>query len=314
MSENISSVTQTETNYNISPYILEYINQISVNYSSYPVIENKKDWCLVRVKTYKNVSGTFTPLTNSVYLGVNGYTDVSQGLNYMDDSYSNLTLLGYSNNSNYKIQYFDKIPYYNFLFISSPSINYSIKYYLNDGTLLHNDTFMPATTSDYYNYRLPLAYYDSDYCEIENDDDGILYRVYTEKLDECKYTPINVSYVNRFGGWQQLTFFKAHSNKVNVKGSKYNLLQSNVNYNPLIGQSKAFNINGTSSITCNTGWVYENYNKFIQELMLSDTILVDNVPATIKTQSLTYKTQLKDKNINFEIDFEFSNNIVNDVI
>jgi hypothetical protein len=314
MSENIASVTQTETNYNISPYILEYINQINVNYSATPVIESNTDWCLVRVKTYKNVAGTYTLLTNVVYIGVNGYTEVSQGLNYMNDDYANLSLLGYDNNSNYKIQYYNLIPYYNFILKSALGINFSIKYYLNNGTLLNSNTFRTATSANYYNYRLPLAYNNSDYCEIENDDDGVLYRVYTEKLDECKYTPVNVSYVNRFGGWQQLTFFKAHSNKINVKGSKYSLLQSNVNYNPLIGQSKAFNINGTWSITCNTGWVYENYNKFIQELMLSDTILVDNIPATIKTQSLTYKTQLKDKNINFEIDFEFSNNLINDVI
>jgi hypothetical protein len=198
--------------------------------------------------------------------------------------------------------------------ISSPSINFSIKYYSQNGTLLNSNTFRTATTADYYNYRLPLAYNNSAYCQIENDDDGVLYLVYTEKLSECKYTPVNVSYVNRFGGWQQLTFFKAKRNSISVKGSKYNLLQANVNYNPLIGQTKSFNINGNSSIILNTGWTYESYNKFIQELMLSDTILIDNVPATIKTQSLTYKTKLRDKNINFEIEFEYSNNLINDLI
>lgn len=314
MSENIASVTQTETNYNISPFILEYINQISVNYSTTPVVESNSNWCLVRVKRYKKTSGgTFSLIDNLVYIGVNGYTEASQGMNYNISGSNDFCFLGYGYNSHI-IQYHTRIPYYNVVIKSAVSNNYTIKYYLNDGTLLNDITFLSPSTIDYYNFRLPLAYNNSDYCEINSSNDDVIFRVLTEKIEECKYTPVNVSYVNRFGGWQQLTFFKAKKNSVNIKGSKYNLMQSNVNFNPLIGQTKSFNINGNSSIVCNTGWTYESYNKFIQELMISDTILVDNVPAIIKTQSLTYKTKLKDRNINFEIEFEFSNNLLNDIV
>ena len=48
--------------------------------------------------------------------------------------------------------------------------------------------------------------------------------------------------------------------------------------------------------------------------MLSDTILINNKPAIIKTQSLQYKTDLLDKNINFTLEFEYSNNLLNNVI
>lgn len=314
MSENIASVTQTETNYNISPFILEYINQINVSYSTSPVVENNKDWCIVRVKRYKKDSvGAYTLIDNLIYLGVNGYTEGNQRLNYNIAGANDFRVLGYGYNDNI-IQYYNKIPYYNLLIKSAASNNYTIKYYSNDGSLLNSNTFLSPTTIDYYNYRIPLAYNNSEYCEFSNLSDDVFFRVLTEKLEECKYTPVNVSYVNRFGGWQQLTFFKAQRNSVSVKGSKYNLLQSNIDYNPLIGQTKSFNINGNKSIVLNSGWVYESYNKFIQELMLSDTILLDNIPATIKTQSLTYKTKLKDRNINFEVEFEFSNNLLNDVI
>ena len=34
MSENIASVTQTETNYNIAPFILEYIDKFYLEYST----------------------------------------------------------------------------------------------------------------------------------------------------------------------------------------------------------------------------------------------------------------------------------------
>lgn len=314
MSENIASVTQTETNYNISPFILEYINQISPTYVTTPAIESNNDWCLVRVKRYKKTSGgTFSLLDNLVYIGVNGYTEASQGMNYNISGSNDFVLLGYPFATN-KIQYYNTIPYYNLLIKSVASNNYTIRYFDINGILLSTNVFFTPTTSDYFNYKIPLAVTGSSYCRIDSTNDDDIYTIFAEKIEECKYTPVNVSYINRFGGWQQLTFFKAKKNSVNVKGSKYSLMQSNVNFNPLIGQTKPFNINGTSSITCNTGWTYESYNKFIQELMMSDTILVDNVPAIIKTQSLTYKTKLKDRNINFEIEFEFSNNLLNDIV
>ena len=314
MSENIASATQTETNYNISPYILEYINQISVNYSASFVIEQNTDWCFARVKRYKNVSGTFTLLNNILYVGVNGYTEVNQGLNYDIAQGQDFFLLGNSSNNTYKIQYSSLIPYYNFLCVSSLYNDYRITYYSAAGAVLSTSTFLSGTTANYFNYRLPLAYGTSAYCQIEDDISGTLYTIYTEKLEECKYTPVVCSYVNKLGGWQQLTMFKAQTNKVDIQGSKYNLMPSNINYNVYQGQNKSFNINGKQTITCNTGWVYENYNNFITELMLSDTILIDNKPAIIKTQSLQYKTDLLDKNINFTLEFEYSNNLLNNVI
>ena len=312
MSENIASATQTETNYNISPYILEYINQIYVNYSSTPIVEANNDWCFVRVKRYKNVSGTYTLLSNTLYIGINAYTDIIDGFNTDIADGQDYILLG--SNIGYKLQYYNRVPFYNFLCTRATGIDYLIKYYTAAGSLISSTTFLSGGSTAYYNYRLPLAYNNSAYCEIENTDDGVLYRVYTEAIEECKYTPVICTYVNKLGGWQQLTFFKAQTNKINIQGSKYDLMQTDINYNPFIGQSKSFNINGKQSITCNTGWVYENYNDFIRELMLSDTILIDDKPVIIKSQSLTYKTNLLDKNINFTIDFEYSNSLLNNII
>jgi len=314
MSENIASVTQTETNYNISPYVLEYINQVSPTYVTTPAIENNTDWCLVRVKRYKKTTaGTFSLIDNLVYFGINAYTEIINGLNYNISGTNDFVLLGYPFVTN-KIQYYNTVPYYNLLIKSVASNNYTIRYFDLNGSLLSTNVFFSPTTTDYFNYKIPLAVSGSSYCRIETTNDDDIYTIYTEKIEECKYTPVNVSYVNKFGGWQQITFFKAQTNSINVKGSEYNLMQLNLNYNYKAGQKKSFNINGNKTIKLNTGWVYENYNKFIQELMLSDTILVDSNPAIIKTQSLTYKTDLKDKNINFEIDFEYSNKLINDIV
>jgi hypothetical protein len=311
MSENIASITQTETNYNISPYILEYINQISATLVTTPAVELNTDWCNVRVKRYKNVSGTFTLLNNLLYVGINAYTDISNGYNYDIADGESFALLGYQT---YKIQYHNVIPYYNFICERGAGLTYKVSYYSSTSTLISSNTFLTSGTAEIYNFKIPLAFNNSVYMIIDDGTNDIVL-LNTEKLEECKYTPVNVNFVNQLGGWQQITFFKAQTNTINVKGSEYNLMQSNVNYNPLIGQKKSFNINGTQTIKLNTGWVYETYNYLIQELLMSETVLLNNnIPVTLKTQSLTYKTNILDKNINFEIEFEYSNSILNNLV
>jgi len=74
----------------------------------------------------------------------------------------------------------------------------------------------------------------------------------------------------------------------------------------LQGQKQRFNFQGKQKIKCNTGWVDENYSELIQDLLLSQVVLLDNKPAIVKSQSFDIKTNLKDKNINYEIEFEYN--------
>jgi hypothetical protein len=137
---------------------------------------------------------------------------------------------------------------------------------------------------------------------------------FTYPIDECKYTPVECSFVNRFGGWQTITFFKAQTNSISVKGTDYKLTQQSISYNPLIGQTKTMNINGTQTIKLNTGWVDENYSELITDLLLSETILLDQKPVNVKTQSSELKTDLRNKNINYEVEFEYSYNLINNAL
>ena len=60
--------------------------------------------------------------------------------------------------------------------------------------------------------------------------------------------------------------------------------------------------------------VDENYSELIQDLLLSEVVILDYKPAIVKSQSFDIKTHLKDKNINYEIEFEFNYGLINDVI
>jgi hypothetical protein len=50
--------------------------------------------------------------------------------------------------------------------------------------------------------------------------------------------------------------------------------------------------------------------------MLSDTILYtnDEIQVTIKSTSMQKKTSLNDKNINYTLEFEFANKLINNIV
>jgi hypothetical protein len=311
MSEKIASITQRETNYNISPFILESIKQIENNYIAEVVaLEDNSNWCFARIKTYSSLDGvTFDLLADKIYVCVNGYTLVEQGVNYNYANPDNYLLLA---NKDIVVQYGNPIYYYNFLCTRNESLAYKVEYY-RKGLLVYTETFLTSGTQDYYNYKIPIATEGSTEVRIILGTTMIA-SFFTEQIFECKYEPVVVSFVNRYGGWQPLMFFKASQNSIETKGTEYNLMPESWNYNYLEGQTRVMNLNGTKTIKCNTGWVDENYDELITDLLMSDTILVNFQPAVVKSKSATLKTHLRDKNINYTIDFEYSNNLLNNIV
>lgn len=313
MSESIASVTQIETNYNISPFILEFIDKYKTQYDSTDVIEaGNNEWCIVKViPFYTTDNVTWTDLGETVYIGVNGFTKVERGYNY-DIGLGNPEVLLAS--TDIKVNWNTIIPYYNFICCGNHD-TYTAEWYDKNGTLLKDIEFLAAGTDDYYNFAIPLVYGASIQLKIVSDLTGLLYVINTEDICEPKYPIQRIWFVNQNGGWNQYTFFKASYESINVKGSEYNLMQKNVDYDYKRGQTKPFNINGTKTLKVNSGWVEENNFDLIQELMLSDTILTEaELPLTIKTTSMQKKTYLKDKNINYTIEFEYSNNLINTIV
>jgi hypothetical protein len=154
-------------------------------------------------------------------------------------------------------------------------------------------------------YKIPLT------ADLNGDD---YYEYYSEEICEPKYTPITCTYVNRFGGWQYLTFFKASSSSIEVTSKDFNLMPSSIDYNVYKGQKQRFNFQGKQKVICNTGWVEENYFELIQDLLLSETVLLGGQPAIVKSQTSDVKTYIKDKNINYTIEFEYNYGLINDVI
>ena len=142
-------------------------------------------------------------------------------------------------------------------------------------------------------------------------------------LEECLYTPIKVIFVNKFGAFQDLIFFKKSIDKTSVKGEEFKTAvfdQATLTYKTYQHQRTQFMVQGTDSITMNTGYISEDYNQVIEQLMLSEqvwaTFITDSEevrPLVPKTKSFTHKTQLNDKLIDYTIEFDIANNKINNI-
>jgi hypothetical protein len=317
LSKNIPSATQTNLSFNISNYVREFIDNIAPLVPEPIVVEENNAWCFVKVERYKTVSTVDTLLDTIIYTTTNGYTKYLDGYNESIESAiipltNDLQTIYYNRDAG-------NIPYVNLLFLNPTGAEaIDIRWLqLNSNTII--DSVGIGDVGN-FNYAVALAnegvaYDNGNRLRIIDDTTSAALATYKViPLCEPKYTSVFCSFINAKGGWQFLTFFKAQTNNINVKGSAYKMMPSALNYNIAQGQTKSFNINGGQTVKLNTGWVDENYSDIITQLLLSETILLDGKPVEIKTQSSSLKTSLQDKMINYEMEFEYSFNLINDVI
>jgi hypothetical protein len=119
-------------------------------------------------------------------------------------------------------------------------------------------------------------------------------------------------------------FFKNSTQTIEVKGSEYNTNTFNgyPTYDKNLGQKRIYNKNGSKTIKCNSGWITEKENLNIQDIMLSENLLItydedgENVTraVTLKNSSQLMKNHLNEKVINYELEFEIANQLINNVV
>ena len=142
-------------------------------------------------------------------------------------------------------------------------------------------------------------------------------------LEECKYEPKKVTFINKFGALQDMYFFKKAVEKMTVKKESYkaNILNANKTYSISSHTNRDFNITAKESITMSSGFLSEEYNEVFKQMMLSEKVWVTNIietgeqvlPINVKTSNITYKTSLNDRLVEYTFDFDYSFNVINDI-
>jgi hypothetical protein len=154
----------------------------------------------------------------------------------------------------------------------------------------------------------------------DTDDTALLKTIAVNNICEPKFTPYKVTFVNKFGAFQDLYFFKKTTESFTVTDEtfKRNIFESSsVTYDTYRGQRERYNTNAKTNITLNTGFVNEDFNSAIEELFLSEKVFIRWEGKTLsiipKTKNLQLKTSLNDRLANYTIDFEFAFNKINNV-
>jgi hypothetical protein len=132
-----------------------------------------------------------------------------------------------------------------------------------------------------------------------------------EIIDECKYDVKQLIFLNRYGAFQQLFCFKQSTKSIRTTQETFkNAFISGGTYDTTKHQYKDFNKQGRESIEVNTGFVKEEQNTIIEDLMLSEDIYLREgsvfVPVNLDQNSLTYLTRKVDKVLNYTFEFEYS--------
>ena len=242
----------------------------------------------------------YSPFINQFYLASNGTILASSSININAlNPNKTLSQLG---------------SYVDVLLQKTSGVTYTVKY--TDGVATNSIDITPANTTP-INKKIFLQspYWDSlfPYTVGLYRNSTLLWSRVIDADEECKYTPLLCSFISKNGGWENVYFMKAKEESSTMQNTTYNLLQD-YNYNYLKGQKKAFNTNGNDFIKCNTGWVDESMNIILKDLLFSDKILLDSKPVLIKNKSITYKNTLKDRLINYEMEFEYAYNLINNIV
>jgi len=326
LSKLIPASNKPETEYNISPYIREFMNFNSIVSAYDDDYMNVNTFAQVVVKRYKDIGAGYVLIDTNTYYGFDGYGYYEEGANptlvrslmtegtyyYNYDSTVNLATdfnevpssigvpLRGADNEEYKATYTN--------LVSGASVSVTkTKNIMGGGTYNYPRQF--KTVLDAY-------YADGNKLEIiDNVTTTLLATYYFYPKPQCKYEPVRCDFVNKFGQYQRLWFYAASNDTISIKGSEHKKLQSSItSYNTIEGQSKEFNLNGKESIKVNTDWVDEDFKNILKEIMLSEKVLIDGKPAKLKTKSTELFKNINTKQINYALEFEFNYNVINNVI
>ncbi|MEL1243537.1 hypothetical protein AAEO56_04625 [Flavobacterium sp. DGU11] len=130
--------------------------------------------------------------------------------------------------------------------------------------------------------------------------------------DECRYTPIDVAFQNKEGAIQLFTFFKAKKDTISITSE-------NFESNRPIGSHQfiKYNVNAKTKFTVNSGFITEDKNEAIRQLLLSERVWMLSggitVPLNVSTSSQEFKNRQNDRLINYAIEFEHAYNENNNV-
>lgn len=137
-------------------------------------------------------------------------------------------------------------------------------------------------------------------------------------ISECKFNPYKLTFINKFGVYQDIWMFKKNSISIAATEEKFkrNIL-TNGSYNTYNHQNAILTKNAKQNLTLNSGYYPESNNELFKQLILSERVWIEydnkTLPVLITSNSLGFKTSLNDRLIDYTIQVEFAYQTINNV-
>jgi len=154
----------------------------------------------------------------------------------------------------------------------------------------------------------------------DTDDSTLLKTITVTNVCEPKFTPYKVTFVNKFGAFQDVYFFKKTTESFSVSDEtfKRNIMNSaTATYDTNATQRQRYNVNAKTRLTLNTGFIKEDMNQTIEELFLTENAWINYdgncLPILPQSKSMQFKTSLNDRLTDYTIDFEFGFDKINNI-
>tara|TARA_R110002126_G_scaffold255671_1_gene398687 strand:+ start:1640 stop:3058 length:1419 start_codon:yes stop_codon:yes gene_type:complete len=144
-----------------------------------------------------------------------------------------------------------------------------------------------------------------------------------KQVEECKFKPHKITFINKNGVLDDMYFFKKSSNSMTTKRESYNANTIKVDNTYSINEHNKidFNITANSTVKLSSGFLNESTNEIFKQLLLSERVWITRtfenselvLPINIKTSSISYKTSLNDRLVEYSIDFDDSYESINNI-
>jgi hypothetical protein len=316
--------------FEISEYIKDFLVTEYGNYSTDIV------WVSYGYSVYDSSGTGITGGGSGTMLGVDGYTNFEDGVNaeLSEQLLQSNTIIYYNSGQDIVFPIWAE-DLSTITFTSSAGANVFWEavddfwnvYDVSWGTIISPIGPIPATTdsSEKIQYiRISSSEYlqDGDTITITSGVGGATTIITLEEIEECKYTPMNVIFYNKFGALQNIWFFKKAVNSLSTTSESYkaNIMDFSttpVSYSTSSPQYQIYNKNGRERMSMNTGFIDEQYNEVIKQLMLSEQVWIDNgtnvLPVSLNSNSLSFKTSVNDKLIDYTLEFEYAFDKINTI-
>lgn len=130
---------------------------------------------------------------------------------------------------------------------------------------------------------------------------------------EAKYTPVQVAFINRFGVADFITFFKRSDESGTFTQDAYQRSIYNDGFTTPsleVGKYTSFNVNSRNTLILNTGFVDQDYDETIQDILMSEYVAVYTNSNWVSVEpqrgTMEYQKSINTQLINYTMSFDFA--------